>query len=135
MVIRDKKGKNYIWNGYPPHIKTRFHVYSLSQTSDNPFIHDTGTEYYALKPIKIVGDQIFDTAEEIKRLGYEVYVLDKPLKSVANIQAGNNFDVQAEMEHTIRAGGFHRIDVDSVIRQQQSQGMLHRILSNIFQKS
>lgn len=130
-----QEGKKLYLERLSPHIKTQFHVYSLYETGDNPFVHDTGTEYYALKPIKIASSQTFNTAEEIKKLGFEVYVLNEPLKSSANTQAGNNFDVQAEMESTIQKGAFHRIDVDSVIQQQQSQGMFRRIFNNLFQKN
>ena len=73
-----QEGKKLYLERLSPHIKTRFHVYSLSQTSDNPFIHDTGTEYYALKPIKIIGTQIFDTAEEIKKQ-LSLYEQRKPI--------------------------------------------------------
>ena len=129
-----QEGKKIYLERLSPNIKTLFHVYSVNETKDNPFIHDTGTEYYAQKPIKIVGEQIFDTAAEIKKLGYEVYVLNAPLKSSTNTQAGNNFDVQAEMAAAINNGAFHRIDVDSVIQQQQSRSMFHKIFSNLLQK-
>ena len=129
-----QEGKKLYLERLSPHIKTQFHVYSLTETKDNPFIHDTGTEYYALKPIKIIGVQTFNMAEEIKKLGFEVYVLDQPLKSVTNTRAGNNFDVQAEMETAIKKGLYHRINVDSEIQRQKSQGMFHRILNNFFQK-
>jgi len=58
----------------------------------------------------------------------------EPLKSTTNIQAGNNFDVQAEMANAIKKGLFHRIDVNSIIQQQQSQGMFRKIFNNLFQK-
>ena len=128
-------GKKIYLERLSPNIKTQFYIYALNEAKDNPFIHDTGTEYYALKPVKIVGEQTFNTAEEIRKAGYEVYVLNEPLKSKANTQAGNNFDVQVEMANAIQRGAFHRIDVDSVIRQQQSRSTFSRILSGIFQKS
>ena len=124
-----RDGKKIYLERLSPRIKTQFHVYSVNETRDNPFIHDTGTEYYALKPIEIIGEQTFSTAEEIKKLGYEVYVLNEPLKSTANTQAGNNFDVQAEMASAIDKGAYHQIDVESVIQQQQSQNAFHRIFS------
>lgn len=129
-----QEGKKIYLERLSPHIKTQFHVYSLDETMDNPFIHDTGTEYYALKPIKIISSQTFNTVEEIKKLGFEIYVLNEPLKSTTNIQAGNNFDVQAEMANAIKKGLFHRIDVNSIIQQQQTQGMFCKIFNNLFQK-
>ena len=128
-------GKKVFLERLSSNIKTRFFVYSLYETEDNPFIHDIGTEYYALKPIKIASFQTFNTAEEIKNLGYEVYVLNEPLKSVSDMKSGNNFDVQAEMADAIEKKMYHRVDVDAIIQQQQSQSAFYRMFRNFFQKS
>ena len=127
-------GKKVFLERLSSNIKTRFFVYSLYEMMDNPFIHDSGTEYYALKPVKIASFQTFNIAEEIKNLGYEVYVLNEPLKSISNMSVGNNFDVRAEMADAIEKKLYHRVDVDAVIKQQQSQSLVYRIFRNVFQR-
>lgn len=95
-----------------------FYVYTVYETPDNHFVHDKGTEFYSEQPIKIAERQIFNTAEEIEKLGYEIYVLDEPLKSKIDMESGNNFDAQQEMNNAIKQNRFHRVDVAKLIAEQ-----------------
>ena len=107
-------------------IKSEFYVYTVYETPDNPFVHDHGTEYYARKPIKIAKRTKYNTAEEIEKLGYEIYVLDEPLKSKKDRKSGNNFAVQQEMDEAIKQNKFHRVDIASMLkkRPQNSVGTI-----------
>jgi len=106
-----------------------FYVYVVYETPDNKFVHDRGTEYYSTKPIKIAYRKQFDTVEEIKRLGYEIYVLNEPLKT--NKGTDTNFDVQQEMQERIDKNQFHRVDISSLIKKQSKnklQTIFHKLL-------
>lgn len=105
-----------------------FYVYIVYETPDNPFVHDRGTEYYSTKPIKIAYRKKFNTVEEIKRMGYEIYVLNEPLKHPKGTDT--NFNVQQEMQDRIDHKQFHRVDIASMIEQQSNnrlQTMFHKI--------
>jgi len=115
-----------------PHIQTHFHVYTVHETKENPFIHDRGSEYYSTKPIRITSARNFDTAKEIQQLGYEICVLDVPLKSKANLRSGNNFDVQAEMAKAVKEGKYHLVNIDEII-EKQSKNVFYRIFRNFLQ--
>lgn len=93
-----------------------FYVYIVYETPDNQFMHDRGIEYYSTKPIKIAYRKQFNTVEEIKRIGYEIYVLNEPLKT--NKGTNNNFGVQKEMQERIDQKQFHRVDIASIIKKQ-----------------
>lgn len=129
-----QEGKKIYLERLSPHIKTHFYVYKAYETKENPFIHDEGTEYYSTKPIKIAGFEKFNTAEEIKNLGYEVYVLDKPLENVSNMKKGNNFAVRLEMEKAIKEHRYHQVDIGKTI-EQQSKNMFCNIFNKFIQKN
>jgi hypothetical protein len=104
-----------------------FYVYIVYETPDNQFVHDRGTEYYSTKPIKIAYRKKFNTVEEIKRIGYEIYVLNEPLKHPKGTDT--NFNVQQEMQDRIDHKQFHRVDIASMIEQQSNnrlQTMFHK---------
>ncbi len=100
------------------HIKPDFYVYTVYETPDKPFIHDRDTEYYSTEPIKIAETEKCDTAKEIDKLGFEIYVLNEPLKSKVGKESGNNFAVQEEMAQAIEQKKFHRVDISKMIEQQ-----------------
>ena len=104
-------------------IKPVFYVYTLYETPDNHFVLDPGseTEFCSTKPIKIAKREKFNTAQEIKKLGYEIYVLDEPLKSKVDKKSGNNFAMQQEMDEAIKQKKFHRVDIAGMIAQQKKQ--------------
>lgn len=111
-------------------IKPDFFVYTVYETPDNKFFHDKGTEYYSTKPIKIAEREKCDTAKEIEKLGYEIYVLNEPLKTKLNKESGNNFAVQQEMDDVIKQKNYHRVDIASMIEQQSKNrisAMLHKL--------
>jgi hypothetical protein len=108
-----------------------FYVYVVYETPDNKFVHDQGTEYYSTKPIKIAHRKKFSTVQEIKKLGYEIYVLNEPLKSKMNKKSGNNFDVQSEMAAAIKEKRYHRVDIAGMI-EQQSKHKGWNLFSNFF---
>ena len=92
----------------------------MYETPDNTFIHDRKTEYYSTKPIKIAERRKYNTAQEIEKLGYEIYVLDEPLKNKIDKKSGNNFAVQQEMAERIEQKKFHRVDIAKMIEQQSA---------------
>ncbi len=111
-------GKKIFLEKLRPNITPWFYVYSVYETPDNHFVHDRGTEYYSTKPIKIVKREKFNTAQEIEKLGYEIYVLDEPLKSKVDKKSGNNFAMQQEMTDAIKQNKYHRVDIAYMIAQQ-----------------
>ena len=125
-----KEGKKIYLERLLDNIKPEFFVYSVYETSDNQFIHDKGTEYYSTKPTKIIGRKKYDTAKEIEKLGYEIYVFDEPLKRKVDKESGNNFSVQAEVENMIKQKKYHRVDISNMIKQQNTnvfQTMLQKL--------
>ena len=98
-----------------------FYVYIVYETPDNKFIQDNEKEYYSTKPIKIAHRKKFDTAKEIEKLGYEIYVLTEPLKNKTNMNASDNFAVQKEMQERINHKRFHRVDIASIIKKQSEK--------------
>lgn len=113
-----KDGNKIYLERLSDNIKTYFYIYTVYETPDNQFTHDKGTEYYSTKPIKISEFEKCDTAKEIEKLGYEIYVLNEPLKTKMNKKSGNNFDVQAEMAAAIKEKKYHRVDIANMIEQQ-----------------
>ena len=124
-----KEGKKIYLERLLDNIKPEFFVYSVYETSDNQFIHDKGTEYYSTKPTKIIGRKKYDTAKEIEKLGYEIYVFDEPLKRKVDKESDNNFSVQAEVENMIKQKKYHRVDISNMIKQQNTN-----VFQTIFQK-
>lgn len=112
------RGKKIYLEKLRENITPVFYVYTVYETPDNHFVHDKGTEFYSEKPIKIAQRQIFNTAEEIEKLGYEIYVLNEPLKSKIDMESGDNFDAQQEMDNAIKQNRFHRVDVAKLIAEQ-----------------
>lgn len=111
-------------------IKSYFYIYTAYETEENPFIHDKETEYYSTQPIKIAESEKCDTAEEIRKLGYEVYVLDEPLKTKVDKGLGHNFNVQKEFNDAIENKRYHRVDIASMIEQQsknRASTMFHKL--------
>ena len=108
------------------HIRPEFYIYTVYETPDNPFIHDNETEYYSTKPIKIAEKQKCNTAQEIEKLGFEIYVLNEPLENKVNMESGNNLPVRAEMDNAIKQNKFHRVDIAKMI-EQQSQYVFQKI--------
>ena len=124
-----KEGKKIYLERLLDNIKPEFFVYSVYEMPDNPFIHDRGTEYYSTKPIKIAERKKYDTAKEIEKLGYEIYVFDEPLKREVDKESGNNFSVQAAAADAIKQKKYHRVDIASVIKKQHKN-----IFQTTFQK-
>lgn len=124
-----KEGKKIYLERLLDNIKPEFFVYSVYEMPDNPFIHDRGTEYYSTKPIKIAERKKYDTAKEIEKLGYEIYVFDEPLKRKVDKESGNNFSVQAVAADAIKQKKYHRVDIASMIKKQHKN-----IFQTIFQK-
>ena len=113
-----QEGKKIYLERLQNNIKPEFFVYSVYETPDNPFIHDRGTEYYSTKPIKIAERKKYDTAKEIEKLGYEIYVFDEPLKRKVDKESGNNFSVQAQADEIIKQKKYHRVDIARMIKKQ-----------------
>ncbi|MBP5485289.1 MAG: hypothetical protein J6Y07_01120 [Alphaproteobacteria bacterium] len=126
-----KDGNKIYLERLSDNIKTYFYIYTVYETPDNQFTHDKGTEYYSTKPIKISESEKCDTAKEIEKLGYEIYVLNEPLKAKMNKKSGNNFDVQAEMAAVIREKKYHRVDISNMI-EQQSKRKTRTLLNSVF---
>lgn len=102
-------------------IQPYFYVYTVYEPSDSTFIHDKGTEYYSEAPIKIAELQKFDTAAELDKLGYEIYVLDKPFKAKDG-EIKNHTDNSAHQNYmaaAISQGKFHRVDVGKALQEQK----------------
>lgn len=113
-------------------IKPHFYVYTVYETPDSGFIHDKGTEYYSETPIKISGVQKYDTAKELDKLGYEIYVLDEPfnapdsgVKNCADNSARQNY-----MATAIQQGKYHRVNIGELLRQQ-TKGKIKTATNNI----
>ena len=77
-------GKKIFFERISDSIKPEFNLYTVVEQPDEKFIHDKGTEYYSPTPIKISKRQTCNTVDEIEKLGYEIYVLNEPLKSKPN---------------------------------------------------
>ena len=104
-------------------IKPYFYIYTVYEDSDNHFTHDIGTgttEYYATKPIRIAKCHKYNTAQEIEKFGYEIYVLDEPLMNKFDLSKGENSAVRQEMRERIAQGKFHRVDIAKMIAQQSA---------------
>lgn len=102
-------------------IKPHFYVYTVYETPDSHFIHDKGTEYYSETPIKIAKIQKCDTAVELDKLGYEVYVLDEPFKAKEGAVKNrtDNSARQNYMATMIQQGKFHRVDIGKLLKEQK----------------
>ena len=121
-------GKKIFFERISDSIKPEFYLYTVVEKPDEKFIHDKGTEYYSPTAIKISKHQVCNTVEEIANFGYEVYVLNEPLKNKPNKQASDNSHVQSEMRQAIINGAYHRVDVAHLIKQQKSQEKLKIML-------
>ena len=117
-------GKKIFFERISDSIKPEFNLYTVVENPGEKFIHDKGTEYYSPTTIKISKRQVCNTVEEIENFGYEVYVLNEPLKNKPNKQASDNSHVQSEMRQAIINGAYHRVDVAHLIKQQKSQEKL-----------
>jgi hypothetical protein len=122
-------GKKIFFERISDNIKPEFNLYTVYETPDAKFIHDKGTEYYSPTPIKISKRQTCNTVEEIEKFGYEIYVLNEPLKNKTNKHVSNNSHVQSEMRQAIINGAFHRVDVANLIRQQKSKSIFQKWFS------
>lgn len=105
------------------HIKPNFYVYTVYEMPDAPFIHDKGKEYYSECPIKIAKREKYDTAVEIKKLGYEVYVLNTCYDNAKTTQGDNNYDKQNYMNEAIRKGEFHRVNIVDLLKRQATSDL------------
>ena len=126
------EGKKIYLERLSSNIQRHFFVYSLYETLENPFVHDRGTEYYSVKPIQIVDTEKFNTAEEIKKAGYEVYVLNATLERSSYKKTDNNFDVQEKMAKLIEEKKYHRVDIEKEM-EKQSKSMFRRIFHTFLQ--
>ena len=122
-------GKKIFFERISDSIKPEFNLYTVVEKPGEKFIHDKGTEYYSPTPIKISKRQTCNTVEEIEKLGYEIYVLNEPLKNKPSKQAGDNSHVQSEMHQAIADGAYHRVDVANLIRQQKSKSIFHKLFN------
>ncbi len=125
-----KKGtKRIFFEKLSDNIKPEFNLYTVYEAPDTKFIHDKGTEYYSPAPIKISEHQICNTVEEIEKLGYEIYVLNEPLKNKPDKQTNNNQAVQSEMHQAIENGAYHRVDIANLIEQQKSKNIFYKLFN------
>lgn len=122
-------GKKIFFERISDSIKPKFNLYTVVENPGEKFIHDKGTEYYSPTPIKISKRQTCNTVEEIEKLGYEIYVLNEPLKNKTSKQAGDNSRVQSEMQQAIADGAYHRVDIANLIRQQKSKSIFHKLFN------
>ena len=114
-------------------IQKFFYIYTVYEDPEKPFIHDHGTEYYSEQPIKIFKKTKYNVAKEIEKLGYEIYVLDEPLKNKPDKEHHNNFAQQHEMDDRIKNKKYHRVDISKTI-EQQSDNIFKTIFKKIFNK-
>ena len=110
-------------------IKPEFYLYTVVEKTDEKFIHDKGTEYYSPTPIKISEQKTCKTVEEIEKLGYEIYVLNEPLKNKIDKQTNDNSLVHSELKQAVSNGAYHRIDVADLIKQQKSKSVFHKLFN------
>ncbi|MBQ8294455.1 MAG: hypothetical protein IJX89_03660 [Alphaproteobacteria bacterium] len=122
-------GKKIFFERISDSIKPEFNLYTVVEQPDEKFIHDKGTEYYSPTPIKISKRQTCNTVDEIEKLGYEIYVLNEPLKSKPNKQSNDNSHVQSEMHQAIANGAYHRVDVADLIKQQKSKSIFQKLFN------
>lgn len=122
-------GKKIFFERISDSIKPEFNLYTVVEQPGENFIHDKGTEYYSPTPIKISKRQTCNTVEEIEKLGYEIYVLNEPLKNETSKQAGDNSHVQSEMHQAIVNGAYHRVDIANLIKQQKSKSIFHKLFN------
>lgn len=122
-------GKKIFFERISDSIKPEFNLYTVVENPGEKFIHDKGTEYYSPTPIKISKRQTCNTVEEIEKLGYEIYVLNEPLKNKTSKQASDNSHVQSEMSQAIENGAYHRVDIANLIRQQKSKSIFHKLFN------
>lgn len=122
-------GKKIFFERISDSIKPEFNLYTVVENPGEKFIHDKGTEYYSPTPIKISKRQTCNTVEEIEKLGYEIYVLNEPLKNKTSKQASDNSHVQSEMRQAIENGAYHRVDIAHLIRQQKSKSIFHKLFN------
>ena len=122
-------GKKIFFERISDSIKPEFNLYTVVEQPDEKFIHDKGTEYYSPTPIKISKRQTCNTVDEIEKLGYEIYVLNEPLKSKQNKQSNDNSHVQSEMHQAIANGAYHRVDVADLIKQQKSKSIFQKLFN------
>ena len=122
-------GKKIFFERISDSIKPEFNLYTVVEKPGEKFIHDKGTEYYSPTPIKISKRQTCNTVEEIEKLGYEIYVLNEPLKNKTSKQASDNSHVQSEMDQAIENGAYHRVDIANLIRQQKSKSIFHKLFN------
>lgn len=102
------------------HIKPEFYIYTVYDSPVAPFIHDRGTEYYSEQPIKISEQTVCDTAQEIEKLGYEIYVMDEPYKQQNNQNKANNFTRQEYMKSMIEQKKYHRVNIAKLLAAQKT---------------
>ena len=122
-------GKKIFFERISDSIKPEFNLYTVVENPGEKFIHDKDTEYYSPTPIKISKRQTCNTVEEIEKLGYEIYVLNEPLKNKTSKQTSDNSHVQSEMHQAIENGAYHRIDIANLIRQQKSKSIFHKLFN------
>ena len=122
-------GKKIFFERISDSIKPKFYLYTVVENLGEKFIHDKGTEYYSPTPIKISKRQTCNTVEEIEKLGYEIYVLNEPLKNKTSKQASDNSHVQSEMHQAIENGAYHRVDIANLIGQQKSKSIFHKLFN------
>ena len=122
-------GKKIFFERISDNIKPEFNLYTVVENPGEKFIHDKDTEYYSPTPIKISKRQTCNTVEEIEKLGYEIYVLNEPLKNKTSKQASDNSHVQSEMHQAITDGAYHRVDIANLIRQQKSKSIFHKLFN------
>ena len=122
-------GKKIFLERISDSIKPEFNLYTVVENPGEKFIHDKGTEYYSPIPIKISKRQTCNTVAEIEKLGYEIYVLNEPLKNKTSKQVKDNSRVQSEMRQAIENGAYHRVDIANLIRQQKSKSIFHKLFN------
>ena len=125
----DTHGKKIFLERISDSIKPEFNLYTVVENPGEKFIHDKDTEYYSPTPIKISKRQTCNTVEEIEKLGYEIYVLNEPLKNKTSKQASDNSHVQSEMHQAIENGAYHRVDIANLIGQQKSKSIFHKLFN------
>ena len=85
-----------------------FYIYSVLESAESPFIHDSGSEYYSLTHVKIINKQKHSLVKELLKSKCEIYVMDEPL---------NDGPI----------GKHHRIDIKDIISHQSGNGIINTL--------
>ena len=108
IVYNEKESRKQMYfEKIADNIPTYFYIYTVVETPETPLVHDAGTEYYALSPMKIIKRTRYSLIKELIKSGCEIYAMDEPLNDG-------------------RVGKHHSLDLKDIIKHQSG---------NIFSKT